>query len=126
MAVNSYSSILFYGSFESLFIVRYEVGRWDASSWMRWNNNLQRIAARPENTIAANNLYDLVRKVNTVLIIHTYTYTVMLPIAFLITSLIPNDVVIGIHEVLHGAKEYHTSPQFLRVCQRDLLVPLTS
>eukprot|EP01036_Dinobryon_divergens_P031266 gene31266-40635_t len=38
---------------------RYEVGRWDASSWTRWNNNLQRIAARPENTIAANNLYDL-------------------------------------------------------------------
>ncbi len=47
------------------FIGRYEVGRWDAKSWMRWNDNLQRIADRPENTVAANNLYDLVSAAST-------------------------------------------------------------
>ena len=39
---------------------RYEIGRHDAASWKRWNQNLQRIAANPRNVIAANNQYDVV------------------------------------------------------------------
>eukprot|EP01032_Pedospumella_encystans_P020206 gene20206-22959_t len=37
---------------------RYEIGRLDAVSWQRWNENLRLIAASPYNTIAANNRYD--------------------------------------------------------------------
>lgn len=39
---------------------RYEIGRLDAVSWQRWNENLRLIAASPFNTIAANNRYDQV------------------------------------------------------------------
>ncbi len=42
---------------------RYEIGRHDAASWRQWNENLVRIASNPRNTVAANNLYDLVRLV---------------------------------------------------------------
>eukprot|EP01038_Epipyxis_sp_PR26KG_P011928 gene11928-15963_t len=38
---------------------RYENGRFDAKSWTRWNENLIKIASKPYNIIAANNLYDL-------------------------------------------------------------------
>ena len=38
---------------------RYEIGRLDAKSWTRWNVNLEKIASKPYNTIAANNAYDL-------------------------------------------------------------------
>lgn len=37
---------------------RYEIGRHDRVSWERWNGNLERIAKKAENTIAANNAYD--------------------------------------------------------------------
>lgn len=37
---------------------RYEIGRHDRSEWDRWNQNLQLIAKKEFNTIAANNLYD--------------------------------------------------------------------
>jgi hypothetical protein len=38
---------------------RYEIGRYEDYRWKTWNDNLQRISSRPENTIAANNYYDL-------------------------------------------------------------------
>lgn len=38
---------------------RYEIGRHDAATWQRWNNNLYRISLKPFNTIGANNVYDL-------------------------------------------------------------------
>jgi hypothetical protein len=38
---------------------RYEIGRHEDYRWKTWNDNLQRISNRPENTIAANNYYDL-------------------------------------------------------------------
>eukprot|EP01035_Chromulina_nebulosa_P019123 gene19123-24959_t len=38
---------------------RYEIGRYDEIHWKQWNNNLERIANNPYNTIAANNRYDL-------------------------------------------------------------------
>jgi hypothetical protein len=41
---------------------RYEIGRHEADRWIQWNENIRRIAQRPQNTIAANNRYDQVRK----------------------------------------------------------------
>eukprot|EP01031_Cornospumella_fuschlensis_P047035 gene47035-57597_t len=38
---------------------RYEIGRHDMVSWQRWNSNLELIASKAHNTIAANNAYDL-------------------------------------------------------------------
>lgn len=38
---------------------RYEIGRYQRRRWLEWNVNLRRIAANPNNVIAANNLYDL-------------------------------------------------------------------
>lgn len=37
---------------------RYELGRFKATEWKKWNNNLKKIAENPKNLIAANNLYD--------------------------------------------------------------------
>ncbi|ELU02146.1 hypothetical protein CAPTEDRAFT_206071 [Capitella teleta] len=37
---------------------RYEMGRQDRDTWMKWNKNLQKLSQHPKNTIAANNLYD--------------------------------------------------------------------
>lgn len=39
---------------------RYEIGRHEIHRWKEWNANLERIASKPYNVIAANNLYDLV------------------------------------------------------------------
>lgn len=39
---------------------RYEIGRHEMHRWEEWNQNLERIALKPYNVIAANNLYDLV------------------------------------------------------------------
>ncbi|CAF0921036.1 unnamed protein product [Adineta ricciae] len=38
---------------------RYELWRFDPSSWMKLNENLKQIAQYPKNIIAANNLYDV-------------------------------------------------------------------
>jgi hypothetical protein len=38
---------------------RYEVGRQGKDAWKRLNENLQAISLHPDNTLAANNLYDL-------------------------------------------------------------------
>ena len=38
---------------------RYEVGRQGKGAWKRLNENLQAISLNPDNTLAANNLYDL-------------------------------------------------------------------
>ena len=38
---------------------RYEVGRQGKEAWKRLNENLQAISLNPDNTLAANNLYDL-------------------------------------------------------------------
>ena len=38
---------------------RYEIGRYKAVEWTEWNRNLIRIASKPGNIVAANNLYDL-------------------------------------------------------------------
>ena len=37
---------------------RYEIGRHDETRWRLWNDNLQRIADKKGNYVAANNLYD--------------------------------------------------------------------
>lgn len=37
---------------------RYEIGRHERHRWQLWNDNLRRIAAKPTNTLAANNRYD--------------------------------------------------------------------
>ena len=39
---------------------RYEIGRHQVHRWKEWNQNLEQIALKPYNVIAANNLYDLV------------------------------------------------------------------
>jgi hypothetical protein len=39
---------------------RYEIGRHDEKSWLRWNTNLELISAKWYNSIAANNKYDQV------------------------------------------------------------------
>ena len=39
---------------------RYEIGRHSAERWAEWNRNLERIAAKPLNFIAANNRFDQV------------------------------------------------------------------
>jgi len=38
---------------------RYEVGRFGAERWTKWNNNLQQIAKVPSNVVAGNNRYDV-------------------------------------------------------------------
>jgi len=38
---------------------RYELGRFGADRWTRWNNNLQQIAKAPTNVVGGNNLYDV-------------------------------------------------------------------
>ena len=38
---------------------RYELWRFDPSSWTKLNENLKQIAQHPKNVIAANNLYDV-------------------------------------------------------------------
>lgn len=38
---------------------RYEIGRHSKAAWHRWNQNLELIATKAYNVIAANNLYDL-------------------------------------------------------------------
>ena len=38
---------------------RYEIGRYEEDRWSQWNDNLQKIAAKPGNVVGANNLYDL-------------------------------------------------------------------
>lgn len=40
---------------------RYEIGRHGYHAWQRWNENLRLIQRKTMNTIAANNIYDLVR-----------------------------------------------------------------
>jgi len=37
---------------------RYELARFDANEWNKWNENLIKISQDPKNIIAANNLYD--------------------------------------------------------------------
>ena len=39
--------------------IRYDNGRVSLTDWKRWNQVLVRIAADPENVIAANNRYDV-------------------------------------------------------------------
>ena len=39
---------------------RYEIGRHSADRWQEWNTNLERIASKPDNLIAANNRFDQV------------------------------------------------------------------
>lgn len=39
---------------------RYEIGRYSAERWKEWNQNLERIASKTQNLIAANNRYDQV------------------------------------------------------------------
>jgi len=51
---------------------RYEIGRLDAVSWQRWNENLRLIAASPYNTIAANNRYDQVKHITVHCFFHFY------------------------------------------------------
>jgi hypothetical protein len=38
---------------------RYELGRFGAERWTKWNENLVRIASNPANVVGANNKYDL-------------------------------------------------------------------
>ena len=37
---------------------RYEIGRHSEERWAQWNDNLQRVAAKKGNFVAANNVYD--------------------------------------------------------------------